>query len=183
MRSLIDSLAERILDLRTVSASQWLLRLVPLVALAAGLFAVFPAGPLAGFLGTLVALVLGGAALVQVVVPDSDVGLLAGAALLVALVPQGDLTAWRALAVGVALLIAHVGWSLAAMLPAHGVFSASAWTLAGRAVLVVLLLTAAGAAVVLTLGTAQFGPWMVVPGALAVIALVAGLLWRSGDAG
>ncbi|MDN5820291.1 MAG: hypothetical protein L0H74_04960 [Brachybacterium sp.] len=177
---LLDPLAEHLLELRKVSRTQWLLRalgaVATLLALATalggfGLFAHFGAALLTGTVAA--------GLLVQFRSPDSDVGLLAPSAILLSLLGQGELSFLRAAAVGIALLIAHSVFALSATLPVHGVLAPSAWRLTIRALLPVLALSLLGGLVVVVLSQVALGPWMLVIGTVAAIALSLILLPRS----
>ena len=81
---------------------------------------------------------------------------------------------------GFALLVAHIAFAIAATAPAHGVQSRSAWSLMGRGAATVLGGSVLASVVVVALIGVDLGPWMIVPGILAVIALFAVVLPR-GD--
>lgn len=175
-----DPLAHGLLRLRTVSGTQWLLRTVAVLATVLALLLALR-GELFGHAGSAVVtlLVLAVAAL-QAARPDTDLALLAPLAILVSLVGQGDLGIVRALGVGLALLLAHSAAALAATLPVHGRFEPSAWALAGRGLLGVLVVTLAGAFVVLGLSGVRLGAWALVLGVVAVLGLLIVALPRTG---
>src|SRR5699024_11570286 len=87
--------------------------------------------------------------------PDSDLGLLAPAALLIALLAAGDSSVLQAAGVGLALLLADSAFALAATIPVHGEFDASAWRLAATGLLPVLVLSAVAGVLVVLLSTVQ----------------------------
>lgn len=179
LRTLIDPLAEPLLNLRHVSATQWVLRLTGLAGMALALLGTLPQGPFAGFVSTMFTLTLTLLTLVQILRPDTGVGVAGPLLVVLALAIQPDLSLLRALVVGLALLVSHVGFALAATLPAHGRFEPSARRLALRGLLPVLCVIVLGAAVVLTAAGTVLGAWMVVPGVLAVVGLLVALLPRS----
>lgn len=176
----VDPIAQKLLELRKVSASQWLLRTAGAVATVLALMLTL-GGPalFAGFGTTLITLVVLLGVLLQCWRPDTDLGLLAPAMLLLVLLGQGDLTMLRAAGVGLALLLAHSAFALAATIPVHGDLSPSAWRLAGAGLLPVLVLSLVAAALVVLLSSVQLGSWMMVLGVLAVIALFAVALPRA----
>ncbi|WP_422116805.1 hypothetical protein [Brachybacterium sp. UNK5269] len=172
----IDPLAHRLLALRTVSGTQWTLRLLGAAALALALFAALGGAAVPGILTVVVTTAVAVSVLAQLLRPDSDLGLLGPAMIILSLLAHEDLSPLRAAAVGAALLGGHSAAALAATLPAHGVLERSAWTLAARSLLAVLALSGLGAAAVLALSGVQLGAWTVVPGVLAVIALFVAVL-------
>ena len=176
LAGLVDPVAQRLLELQRVSSSQWVLRALGVLAMGAAVALTLPGGAFASPGSTLLSLLVGAGVLVQTLWPDSDVGLIAPLALVLVLAGQSDLTVLRAAAVGSALLVAHMAWALAATIPIHGTFSAAAWSLAGRGALLVLAASVIGAVVVIALAGVQLGPWMVVVGVLAVVALFATVL-------
>lgn len=179
LRTLIDPIAEPLLSLRQVSTTQWALRLTGLAGMALALVATLPQGPFADFPSVMFTLTLTVLTLFQMLRPDTGLGVAGPLLVVLALTLQPELSALRALTVGLALLLSHVGFALAATLPAHGRFEPSARRLALRWLLPVLGLTALGAAVVLTASATVLGAWMLVPGVLAVIGLLVALLPRS----
>lgn len=179
MASFLDPLASRLLALRTVSPSQWVLRGAGAAASATALLIAAP-GPLDAHLGSmLAALTVACAVLVQVWRPDSDVGLLSPLAVVLLLTGHADAGFLTAAGTGLALLLAHMAFAVAATAPAHGALSGSGWALIGRGALVVLAATLVAGAVVAALMGVALGAWMVVPGILAVIALFAVVLPRA----
>lgn len=178
LRTLIDPIAEPLLSLRQVSGTQWTLRAAGVAGMTLALLGALPQGLLANVMTILFTLVVGVATLTQVLRPDTGVGMLGPLLVVVVLAFQPDLSLLRALAVGLALLLSHVGFALAATLPAHGRFEPSAWRLALRGLLPVLALIAVGAVVALAAAGTALGPWMVVPGVLGVIGLLVALMPR-----
>lgn len=176
MSALVDPIAQRLLELRQVSGTQWLLRGLGILGMAAAVSLALPGGAFGNAGSTLVTLVVAVGVFAATLRPDSDIGLLAPAVVVLSLAGQSELTVLRALAVGLALLVAHMAWALAATTPVHGTLSASAWALAGRGALMVLAASLIGAVVVIALAGIQLGTWMVVIGILAVIVLFATLL-------
>lgn len=176
LSGLVDPIAQRLLELQRVSSSQWVLRALGVLAMGGAVVLTLPGGAFASPGATLLTLLVGTGTLIQTLWPDSDVGLIAPLALILVLAGQSDLTVLRAAAVGFALLVAHMAWSLGATIPTHGTFSAAAWSLAGRGALLVIAASVIGAVVVIAVAGVQLGPWMVVVGVLAVIALFATVL-------
>lgn len=209
LSQLVDPVAQRLLELRTVSASQWLLRGTGVAATVAALLLASP-GPLDSNLGSiLAAMAVACGLLIQVLRPDSDLGLLSPLAVLLLMATQGgpggrggteppagqsaaesaggsvgvalaDGAVLTAAGVGFTLLIAHLAFAIAATAPAHGVQSRSAWSLLGRGAVMVLAGSVLASLVVVALIGVDLGPWMIVPGILAVIGLFAVVLPR-GD--
>lgn len=216
---MMDPVAQRVLELRTVSPSQVLLRGIGVAATVAALLLASP-GALDSNLGSiLAAMAVACGLLIQVLRPDSDLGLLSPIAVLLLLAAQGgtapnaggragqgaaasagasageslgamaeagagaglaDGALLTAAGVGFALLVAHIAFAIAATAPAHGVQSRSAWSLMGRGAVMVLGGGVLASLVVVALIGMDLGPWMIVPGILAVIALFAVVLPR-GD--
>lgn len=176
LSGLVDPIARRLLELQLVSGTQWLLRTLGIVAIGAAVVLTLPGGAFANAGASLLTAVVGVGVFAQSLWPDTDVGLIAPLALVLVLAGQSDLTWLRAAAVGLALLVAHMSWALAATIPVHGTFSAAAWSLAGRGALMALAASLIGAVVVISLAGIHLGPWMVVAGVLAVIALFATVL-------
>lgn len=175
----IDPIAEFLLGLRRVSATHWLLRLVGIAAMLLALVGTLPSG-LFVHIGTgIITLAVMGSLLVQALRPDSDVGLLAPAAIILTLAGQGDLSLLRAAGVGLALLLSHVAFALAATLPAHGVFERSAWILGGRGLLLVLAVSVLAGLLVVALSGVHVGSWMLVIGILGAIGLFVTVMPRS----
>lgn len=206
LSQLVDPVAQRLLELRTVSASQWLLRGIGVAATVAALRLASP-GPLDSNLGSiLAAMAVACGLLIQVLRPDSDLGLLSPLAVLLLMATQGgqgstelpagqsaaesaggsagvalaDGAVLTAAGVGFTLLIAHLAFAIAATAPAHGVQSRSAWSLLGRGAAMALGGSVLASLVVVALIGVDLGPWMIVPGILAVIGLFAVVLPR-GD--
>lgn len=178
MNQWVDPLAQWLLDLRTVNASQVLLRGLGVIGSVAALLLASP-GALDSNLGSILAAVtVACGLLVQLFRPDSDVGLLTPLAVVLLMAGQGGPGVLRAAAVGLCLLVAHMAFAIAATAPAHGVLSAPAWALVGRGALMVLAGSVIAGAVVVALLSVDLGPWMIVPGILAVIALFAVVLPR-----
>ena len=175
---LLDPLAEALLNLRTVSPGQWLLRGAGLLGGAAALLLARGELVPSGLLGVLAAIIVGAALLVQLFVPDAASGPLVPRTVVLVAAADGDLTALRALGVGLCLLVSVAGTALAALVPAHGVVAASLWRTAGRALLVVLVVVAVGALAVLLVAPVVAGPWALVAGAVAVVGLLVLLLPR-----
>lgn len=176
--SVVDPIASFLLDLRTVSLTQWVLRSVGAVALVAALLGALPGGLFGNFMATLVALIVTFVLLVQCVRPDSDIGAAGPLVIILALAGQDDLSVLRAVGIGFALLASHAAFALAATIPIHGEFDGSAWRLGLRGLLPVLALSVVGILLVVALAGFQFGPWMLVLGVLAVIALFVLLMPR-----
>lgn len=174
--SLIDPLAEMLLRLRTVSAAQWLLRLVAAGAMLLALWATLPEGLFAHFQGGLLTVAVAALVLLQAFRPDTEIGLLTPLLILGALAVQQDLSFPRAAAIGFALLLSHVASALAATFPAHGVVESSARRLMLRSLLPVLALALLGGIVVVALSGIRLGVWTLVPGVLGAVALLAALL-------
>lgn len=176
LSGLVDPIAQGLLELRQVSSSQWLLRTLAVLAMGAAVTLTLPGGAFANAGAVLLTLVVAAGVFIQSLWPDSDIGLIAPLALVLVLAGQSDLTVLRAAAVGLALLVTHMAWALAATIPVHGGLSAAAWSLSGRGALLVLAASLIGMVVVTALAGITLGPWMVVVGILAVIALFATLL-------
>lgn len=172
LEQVVDPLAERLLELRTVGATQWVLRTVGAAAtVLALLLALGVTGLFAHVGGVVVSLAVAVALLAQLRSPDSDLGLAAPAAILLALIAQGEVTMARAAGTGLALLLAHSAFALAATIPVHGEFGRGARRLAGTGLLAVLAVSAAGTVLVIGLAAVQLGPWTMVLGMLAAIVL------------
>lgn len=169
--NLLDPLAHRLLELQTVSGTQWLLRLAGAAGIALALIAALGGGGFVGIVSMFISVAVAVSVLAQFVRPDSDLGVLAPLVIIVSLIGHEDLSVMRAAAVGLALLGGHCAFALAATIPVHGVLARSAWSLTARSLLVVLAVSVSGGLLVTALSGVQFGAWMVVPGVLAVIAL------------
>lgn len=173
----LDSVAQRLLELRRVSATQWMLRALGAVATVLALMLIFGPTALFSHVGAaLITLTVALGLVLQCRRPDSDLGLLAPAALLIALLAAGDSSVLQAAGVGLALLLAHSAFALAATIPVHGEFDASAWRLAATGLLPVLVLSAVAGVLVVLLSTVQLGAWMMVIGVLAAIGLFIAVL-------
>jgi hypothetical protein len=175
----MDPVAQRLLALQKVSSTQWLLRLLGAAATVLALLMTFGVTGVLSHVGTVMitlAVVVG--LLFQLRDPDTDMGLLAPAAIVVALLAQGEVPMLRAAGTGLALLVAHSAFALAATLPVHGEFGRGAWGLAGRGLLPVLAVSGVGGVLVVALTAVQLGPWMMVLGVLAAIGLFVAVLPR-----
>lgn len=174
---MLDSLAHRLLDLQKISATQWLLRTLGAVTTVLALMLIVGPTALFSHFGTvLITLTVALGLVLQCRRPDSDLGLLAPVAILIALLAMGDSSMSQAAGVGLALLLAHSAFALAATIPVHGEFGRSAWLLAGSGLLPVLVLSAVAGALVVMLSSVQLGPWMMVVGVLAAIGLFIAVL-------
>ncbi|APX34289.1 hypothetical protein BH708_18025 [Brachybacterium sp. P6-10-X1] len=176
---LVDPIAGRLLELQKVSGTQWVLRLLGVAAMLLALSVAMPGGLAQNFGAVFVLLAVAVSLGVQMFRPDSDVGLLAPAVIILVLAGQGDLTTLRAGMVGLALLVSHSAFALASTIPVHGVFDRSAWLLTGRGLLMVLAVSVVAGVLVVVLSGIQLGPWMLVVGALAVLALLCTVLPRA----
>lgn len=176
---LIDPVAQRLLELQKVSGTQWLLRIVGTAMTLLALLMTFGGtGLLAHFGTTLITLVVALGLLCQFRNPDSDLGLLAPVGIVVGVLAQGEVSMLRTAGIGLMLLIAHSAYALAATIPVHGVFGRSAWLLAGKGLLAVLVLSLLGGLLVAGLSGVQLGPWTMVVGVLAAIGLFIAVLPR-----
>lgn len=173
---MLDPLAERLLDLRRISATQWALRGLGVVGLAVATVLAMPGGPLANLGTGVVTLVVAVGAFALVLRPDSEVGALAPIAVLAVLVPQPQLSMGRAALVGVALLVAHGLFALAATIPSHGTLERSAWRLWAWTLLVVIGISAAAGLLLAMVSLVELGPWTISIAVLAVLGLVVLLL-------
>lgn len=179
MGQVVDPVAQRLLELQKVSATQWLLRIIATVVTLLALLMTFGvAGLFAHFGTTLITLIVALGLLFQFRNPDSDLGLLAPAGIVVGVLAQGEVSMLRTAGIGLMLLIAHSVFALAATIPVHGVFGRSAWLLAGKGLLPVLVLSLLGGLLVAGLAGVQLGPWMMVVGVLAAIGLFIAVLPR-----
>ncbi|MBB5832253.1 hypothetical protein [Brachybacterium aquaticum] len=176
---LVDPLAERLLVLRTVSGTQWLLRLTGATTSIAALLLTLGPGASWHLGSALVTLCVALAVLLQLRHPDSDLALIGPLATLVGLATLGDPSVPRAAGTGLLLLLAHSASALAATLPPHGRFEGSAWRLAGRGMVAVLALTVLLGGLVLLLAGVQLGAWAMVLGTLAAIGLLIAVLPRT----
>lgn len=176
---LLDSIAQRLLELRRISPTQWLLRALGAVMTAAALVLTLGVTELALHFGTLlITLPVALGIVLHCRRPDSDLGLLAPVAIVIALIAVGDSSMLQAAGVGLALLLAHSAFALAATIPVHGEFGPGAWRLAAAGMLPVLVMSAVAGVLVVVLSTVQLGAWMVVVGVLAAIGLFIAVLPR-----
>lgn len=178
LSSVIDPLAEWLLELRKVSATQWMLRSLGVLATIGAALLANPGGIAATVFAMIAVPSLTVALLVQIFQPDSDIGILAPAAIIASLLGQPELTVMRAALIGIVLLVAHMAWALAATAPAHGVLRADVWALTGRTTLLVLAVAVVAGLLVVLLAGIDLGPWMVVAGVLATVALLVLMLPR-----
>lgn len=177
---LLDPLAHRLLDLQKVSSSQWLLRAVGALWAVLALVLTFGVTGMFAHIGAqLITLTVALALVLHCRRPDSDLGLLAPVAILLALVFRNGVTMPQAAGVGLALLLSHSAFALAATIPVHGEFGRSGWILAARGLLPVLVVSVVAGALVVVLSTVQLGPWTMVVGVLAAIGLLVAVLPRS----
>ncbi|WP_114855501.1 hypothetical protein [Brachybacterium sp. YJGR34] len=179
LRTLLDPLADLLLGLRRVSPAQWALRLIGAAGMMLALMGALPMGLFANFLTVLVTLLVGGLLLIQMILPDTDLGIGGPLLVLLALAGQEDLSPLRAGGVGLALLASHAAFALAATTPAHGVLEPAVWRLGLRSLLPVLALAVLGAVVVLAVSGLRLGPWTLVVGILAAIGLFVAVLPRA----
>jgi len=182
MRPLVESIAQAIADLRIVDASQWALRLSALAALLLAAALVTGMDPLGSPPAVLLSLVLSLLGLLQTVRPDADAGLVAFAVLVIAVVITGPLGAGTTLALAALLMVAHAAWALAASVPSYGVVRRGALAATVRRALPALgigLLAGAGL-LALAGGGTGIPAWLMIPGVVAVIALLVMLLPRDG---
>lgn len=175
---MLDPIAERLLDLRRISGTQWALRGLGVVGFAVATLLAMPAGPLANLGTGIVSLLVLVGAFALVLRPDSEIGVLAPIAVLAVLVPQPGLSMGRAALVGVALLVAHAVFALAATIPAHGTLERSAWRLWGRMLLAVIGFSVIAGLVLAMVSLVDLGPWTISVAVLAVLGLVVLLLPR-----
>lgn len=178
MRSLVESLAQMLVDLGHVSRSQWALRLLAVVALAAAQLVATGGGLFSALLPGVTSLAVIVFGLLQSLRPDGPWGLPALAAPVLAAAGTAPGGAGVLALIGCLLLLAHACWSTAAMVPAHGVITrgaalrCAAW--AGAAV----LLGGGLWLLVLPLAGARTPEWTLVLGTLALIVLVLVLVPR-----
>lgn len=175
----VDSFAQRLLELQKVSPTQWALRLTGAVATLLALALTYGTLNLwASTVASLVTLIVLLAVAVQVWNPDSDLGLLAPGMMLLTLLVQGETPTLRAAGIGLALLLAHSIFALAATIPVHGEFDRSAWLLAGKGLLPVLVVSIVALLLVVALSGMVLGPWTLILGVLAAIVLFVTVLPR-----
>ena len=174
--TIVDPLAQQLLELRKVSGAQWALRGLGVAGTFAALAASLPEGMGTHVGSVWILLVVLLSVAVQVARPDNDLGLLAPVAIILGLLGLPGLTALHALAVGVLLLVAHAAWAGAALLPAHGTVDASVGRPVARSLLAVLGVGVLLCLPVLALASVDLGPWMILLGAMAVIALLVAVL-------
>lgn len=171
MRGFVDAIAGGIAQLALVSAAQWALRGLAAVAVAVAVLLAFPDGPFYGIVAGCATLVVIIATLVMTVEPDSDVGTVVPIAIILA-GSLGRIPGWlEMIAVGLALLVAHMAWAYAATIPAHGRLGAGAAALMGRGVLLGLLVALGAIGLVRLLALVQLGTWAVLLGAVAMVVL------------
>ena len=176
---MLDPVAQRLLELQKISSTQWLLRTLGAVTTVLALLLIVGLTELFSHFGTvLITLTVALGIILQVRRPDSDLGLLAPVAIVIALLAMGDSSMLQAAGVGLALLLAHSAFALAATIPVHGEFGPGAWRLAAMGLLPVLVLSAVAGVLVVLLSTVQLGAWMMVLGALAAIGLFIAVLPR-----
>lgn len=173
LTSLLDPVADALLALRGITPVQWALRGIGTAAtLAAAALALSGPGLAAMHLGVvLVGLACVTALAAQWIDPDTDIGMLAPAAVVIALAVRADLGVVLAGSTGLLLLAGHAAFALAAVMPAHGSLGGDALRLALRALAGVLVLSLVGGVLVVLLAQVQLGPWALVVGAVAVVAL------------
>jgi hypothetical protein len=175
----VDAAAEKLLELRTISGAQWLLRLLGAAAMVSALILATPGGWLtAGVFSAVALLLVPVLLLAQLFRPDSAAGLAAMGLMVLCFLGQGEVSLLRIGAVGLLMLVAHVAWSWAALGPAHGVFLSSLWRSAGGVTLVVLAGSLVTGGLVLALSGVRLAPAVIVVGVLAVITLLIALLPR-----
>jgi hypothetical protein len=181
LSSLIDPIADRLLELRTISPLQWGLRGTGTVATVGALLLALAGPSLSGMhLGIVLVLFVSLIALIaQWFDPDTDLGMLAPLAVILALLGRGDLTLLVAGATGFLLLIGHVAFAIAAVMPVHGTLERSAMRLAGRALAAVLVVALVACALVALLAQIHLGPWMVALAAPVVVALWIAIMPRA----
>lgn len=169
---LVDPIAQQLLELQKVSATQWLLRGLGAAATLLALMAALGSMALFGHIGAvLITLLVAVGLLASFRNPDSDVGLMAPAAIVVSFLGDGEISMLRAAAVGGALLIGHSAFALAATMPVHGELDRTGWRLAGSALLPVLGMSIVAGALVAGLSLVHLGPWTLVLGVIAAIGL------------
>ncbi|GAA4530067.1 hypothetical protein GCM10023160_30310 [Brachybacterium paraconglomeratum] len=179
MGQVVDPVAQRLLELQKVSGTQWLLRIGGAAATVLALLLTIGGTGLFAHFGTmLITFFVALGLLFQLRNPDSDLGLLAPGAIVVGALAMGGGSMLRTAGIGFLLLIAHSAFALAATTPVHGVFGRSAWLLAGKGLLPVLVLSLLGGLLVAGLSGVQLGPWMMVVGVLAAIGLFIAVLPR-----
>lgn len=174
---ILDPIAQRLLQLRAVSTSQWQLRLLGAVAtLLALVLAVDMSLLPTQFLHQLITTIVVISLLLHARRPDSDLGLIAPIMIVVAVALQPGVTMLQAAGVGAALLLAHGAFALAATVPVHGVLDRGAWRLAATSLLAVLVVSLVAGLLIVLVSTVQLGAWMMVIGVLATIGLFAAVL-------
>lgn len=177
---ILDPLAERLLRLRTVSSTQWQLRLLGAVATLLALVLAADPSELPWRVSTqLLSLVAVIGILLHARRPDSDLGLIAPLSIVVVASLHDGLTMLQAAGVGTALLLAHAAFALAATIPVHGLFGRDAWRLVAGAMLAVLGVSLVASLLIVLVSAVQLGAWMMVVGALAVIGLFVAVLPRA----
>ena len=171
MRAWVDSMAERLAALASVSVSQWALRLAAAAAtVGAGSVVTTGAGtPEAGAAALLVVLSL---TAWQTARPDGHAGTAALGILALWAILGSDGRWLPSLGAGMLLLIAHACWAIAAMGPAHMRVDRRAWwPLARPHLLVAVAAAGVGVLVVVPLAGMDLG----VVGALGAIAALVAL--------
>lgn len=176
---LLDPIARGLLGLRRISPTHWLLRALGAAMTLLALVLALGVTELSVHFGTvLITLTVAAGIALHCRRPDSDLGLLAPIAIVCAMLAVGDSSMLQAAGVGLALLLAHSAFALAATIPVHGEFGPGAWRLAAAGLLPVLVLSAVAGVLVVVLSTVQLGAWMMVVGALAAIGLFLAVLPR-----
>lgn len=174
----IDPIAELLLGMRRVSPSHWTLRLLGAAGALGALVLATDAGLFASLLTGVVTCAVLVALLGQLLNPDSALGIIVPLSIIIGLAALPDLSVIRAAAAGLALLVSHAAFALAATLPAHGEIDRSAWSLWLRTLVPVLPLTLVFSLTAFVLAGFRLGPWMLVVGTVSVVVLLAVLLPR-----
>lgn len=170
---LIDPIADRLLELRRIAPVQWGLRGGGTLAVAGALALVLISPSTSGAsVGIVLAVLVSAIGLVALWFdPDTDLGVLALLPVVAALFLRGDLTMALAGATGLLLLLGHAAFAIAAVMPVHGTLERAALRLAVRALAGVVVLAVVAGLLVMLLARIQLGPWMIVLGAVAAVAL------------
>lgn len=180
MRSVIESLAQTVADLSLVGRMQWLLRILAAVCsvVAFALIMGSPAGSIASMFALLL-LIIG--LLWATVKPDQEGALLVLAGIVPGAAFRSDLELLPAVIGAVLALLAHQCWAFAALTPAYARSTGAAWTLAGRFLLLTVLISAVLVAVVVLPGSlVSGGAWLLVLAAAGLLVLLTMLLPRPG---